>query len=176
MLEPEPAGCGRVHPFRTATLYLPAIKTAIQNLEEKRFYSVALMYLEQLGYRELSVVDGSGDGGRDVICSRDDLRIQLSVRKDWERKINEEALNTLDAGKRHLIFITNRIISPEAEQGFLDSGYKPKGSVDLTIADLRRITTALTRPGVIRRAYEMLGMAVPTELRAEPKDIAISTS
>ncbi len=71
------------------TLYLPAIKTAIQNLEEKHFYGVALMYLEQLGYKELSVVDGAGDGGRDVMCSRDDLRIQLSVRKDWDKKINE---------------------------------------------------------------------------------------
>lgn len=156
-------------------MYLSAIKTAIQNLEEKRFYSVALMYLEQLGYRELSVVDGPGDGGRDVICSRDDLRIQLSVRKDWDKKINEEAVKTAEAGKRHLIFVTNRIISPKAEQEFLDAGYSQKGTVDLSIADLRRITTALTRPGVIRRAYEMLGMAVPTELSAEPKDIAIST-
>lgn len=156
-------------------MYLPAIKTAIQNLEEKRFYDVALMYLEQLGYRNLSVVDGSGDGGRDVICSRDDLRIQLSVRKDWGKKINEEALNTISSNKRHLIFITNRIISPQAEQAFLDSEYSQKGSVDLTLVDLRRISTALARPGVIRRAYEMLGMSVPTELSATPKDIAIST-
>jgi hypothetical protein len=149
-------------------LYLPAIKTAIQHLEEKRFYQVALMYLEQIGYRDLSVVDGVGDGGRDVVCSRADLRIQLSVRKDWDKKINEEALNTLSAGKRHLIFVTNRIISPQVEQEFLDSGYSQKGNVDLTIADLRRIATALTRPGVIHRAYEMLGMAVPVELTAEP--------
>lgn len=156
-------------------MYLSAIKTAIQNLEEKRFYSVALMYLEHIGYRELSVVDGPGDGGRDVICSREDLRIQLSVRKDWQNKINEESFATAEAGKHHLIFVTNRIISPKAEQDFLDSSYKQKGIVDLTIADLRRITTALARPGVIRRAYEMLGMAVPTELNAEPKDIAIST-
>lgn len=156
-------------------MYLPAIKTAVQNLEEKRFYSIALMYLEQRGYRELSMVDGPGDGGRDVICSRDDLRIQLSVRKDWEKKINEEALKTAEAGKHHLIYVTNRIISPKAEEEFLDSGYSQKGTVDLSISDLRRITTSLTRPGVIRRAYEMLGMAVPTELSAEPKDIAIST-
>jgi hypothetical protein len=55
-------------------LYLPAIKTGIQHLEEKHFYDVALMYLEQIGYRDLSVVDGAGDGGRDITCSRDDLR------------------------------------------------------------------------------------------------------
>ncbi len=161
--------------FRKTTLYFSALKTAIQHLDEKRFYDVALMYLEQRGYQDLSIVDGTGDGGRDVVCSREDLRIQLSVRKDWANKINDEALKALDAGKRHIIFITNRPIPPDVEQQFLDTGYKQKGRVELTISDLRKISTALALPGVIRRSYEMLGMAVPMELRAEPKDIAIST-
>lgn len=156
-------------------MYFSALKTAIQHLEEKRFYDVALMYLEQRGYQDLSIVDGAGDGGRDVVCSREDLRIQLSVRKDWKTKINDEAIKTLEAGKRHLIFVTNRPIGPDAEQQFLDTDYKQKGRVDLTIADLRRVSTALARPGVIRRSYEMLGMAIPLELQADPKDIAIST-
>ncbi len=156
-------------------MYFSALKTAIQHLEEKRFYDVALMYLEERGYKDLSIVDGTGDGGRDVVCSRGDLRIQLSVRKDWETKINDEALKTREAGKRHLIFVTNRPIGPEAEQQFLDTRYKEKGHIDVTIADLRRVSTALARPGVIRRSYEMLGMAVPLELHADPKDIAIST-
>jgi hypothetical protein len=156
-------------------MYVPALKKAIQNLEEKAFYDVALMYLEQLGYRELSIVDWSGDGGRDVTCSRDDLRIQLSVRRDWERKINQEAATTRQKGKRHVIYVTNRIISPEAEHEFQSTRYTQKGEVDLTIADLNRIATSLARPGVIRQAYEMLGMSVPVELKADPKDIAIST-
>ncbi len=156
-------------------MYLPAIKTAIQNLEEKRFYSVALMYLEQLGYKELNVVDGTGDGGRDVTCSRNDLRIQLSVRKDWQNKINEEAANTKSAGQRHLIYVTNRIINPTAEQSFVESNFSYKGEVEISIADLRRISTVLTRPGVINRAYELLGMAVPQEIRANPKEIAVSS-
>jgi hypothetical protein len=156
-------------------MYLPALKTAIQHLEEKHFYGVALMYLTQLGYRELSVVDGPGDGGRDVTCSREDLRIQLSVRKDWERKINEEASNTANAGFHHLIFVTNRIINPQAEQTFLQSKYNQKGNVDISIHDLRRISTALSQPGVIRQAYEMLGMAVPLTITATPKEIALST-
>ena len=78
-------------------MYFPALKTSIQNLEENKFYNIALMYLEQLGYKDLRIVDGPGDGGRDVLCSREDLRIQLSVRKDWQNKINEEALNTKKA-------------------------------------------------------------------------------
>lgn len=161
--------------MKVPALYLPAIKTAIQNLEEKKFYGVALMYLERLGYKELSVVDGAGDGGRDVTCSRDDLRIQLSVRKDWQKKINEEAANTKNAGRRHLIYVTNRIINPTAEQDFFEHTYAYKGEVEVSIADLRRITTVLTRPGVISRSYELLGMAVPNEVHADPKEIAVSS-
>lgn len=156
-------------------MYLPALKTAIQNLEEKCFYDVALMYLSVLGYRELSMVDGTGDGGRDVVCSRDDLRIQLSVRKDWENKINEEAGSTAKAGNHHLLFITNRAISPDAEQNFLQTKFKHKGNVDVSVHDLRRISTALAQPGVIHRAYELVGMSVPTTLEATPKDVALST-
>lgn len=133
------------------------------------------MYLERLGYKELSVVDGTGDGGRDVTCSRDDLRIQLSVRKDWQKKINEEAANTKNAGRRHLIYVTNRIINPTAEQDFFEHTYAYKGEVEVSIADLRRITTVLTRPGVINRSYELLGMAVPDEVHADPKEIAVSS-
>lgn len=156
-------------------MYYPALKNAIQNLEEKVFYGIALMYLEQLGYRELRISDGPGDGGRDVTCSREDLRIQLSVRKDWDKKINEEAAAARQHNKRHLIYVTNRFISPDAEQEFREGKYTQKGEVDLTIADLRRIATTLARPGVIRRAYELLGMSIPNELTASPKEIAIST-
>lgn len=156
-------------------MYLPALKNAIQNLEEKRFYDIALMYLSVLGYKELSMVDGAGDGGRDVICSRNDLRIQLSVRKDWQKKINEEAYNTKKSGHRHLIYVTNKIISPDAEQDYFQSAYGHKGEIDASIHDLRRIVTALARPGVIRSAYERLGMAVPATLEASPNDIALST-
>ncbi|HFH4421701.1 hypothetical protein [Pseudomonas aeruginosa] len=156
-------------------MYLPALKNAIQNLEEKLFYDVALMYLTTLGYQELSMVDGTGDGGRDVTCSREDLRIQLSVRRDWRKKINEEASNTERSGHRHLIYVTNKIVSPDAEQEFIQSDYSHRGTIDLSTHDLKRIVTALSRPGVIRRAYELLNMAVPSTLEATPKDIALST-
>lgn len=155
--------------------YLPALKNAVQNLEEKKFYDVAIMYLTQLGYRELSVVDGAGDGGRDVICSRPELRIQLSVRRDWEKKINEEAQLTADKGLSHLIYVTNKIISPEKEQAFLLSEFKRAGDVEVSIHDLRRIVTSLAQPGSVRAAYAMLGMAIPSHLEASVRDVALST-
>lgn len=156
-------------------MYFPVIKNSIQLLDEMRFYDVALMYLAQIGYKDISIVDGSGDGGRDVICSRKDLRIQLSVRKDWQNKLNDEAMATKSAGNKHFIYVTNRAISPQAEQDFIQQKYKQKGIVEISIHDLRRISTALSLPGVIARTYEMLGMKVPSELSASAKDIAIST-
>ncbi|QYA15928.1 hypothetical protein [Rhizobium sp. AB2/73] len=156
-------------------MYFPALLKAIQALEEKAFYNVAIMCLEQLGYRDLSIVDGPGDGGKDVVCSRPDVRIQLSVRKTWEQKINEEAANTEAAGLRHFVYVTNRAITPDDQDEFLDTQYRYKGIVDLTIIDLRRVATSLTRPSVIREAYELLGLRIPAELVADPKDVTIST-
>jgi hypothetical protein len=156
-------------------MYFPALLKAIQALEEKAFYNVAIMCLEQLGYRDLSIVDGPGDGGKDVVCSRPDVRIQLSVRKTWENKINEEAANTEAAGLRHFVYVTNRAISPDNQDEFLDTQYRFKGVVDLTIIDLRRVATSLTRPSAIREAYELLGLRIPSELVADPRDVAIST-
>ena len=129
-------------------MYFSAINKAIQNLEEKKFYDIAMMYLERVGYKELSIVDGSGDGGRYVTCSRDDLRIQLSVRDKWQVKINEEAAITKNAGLRHLIFVTNRFISPAAEQDFFERLYRFKGEVEVTIASLRRIATSIPCVGL----------------------------
>lgn len=100
-------------------MYFSALRRLISSVEEKMFYDVALIFLESQGYRSLSVVDGAGDGGRDVICSRADLRIQLSVRKDWQNKINAEAATTFKAGKRHFVYVTNRPISPDDTADFL---------------------------------------------------------
>lgn len=156
-------------------MYFAALKRAIQALEEKRFYDIALLYLSACGYKEVSIVDGTGDGGRDVTCSRKDLRIQLSVRKDWEVKVNDESKLTKDANKHHFVYITNRRISETEEQTFLTTKHKNRGDVEVTFHDLNRISTTLAQPGLIEKAYAALGMAVDARLQAEPKDIAIST-
>lgn len=156
-------------------MYFSALRRTIQSLEEKIFYDIALMFLEVLGYKDLSIVDGPGDGGRDVVSSRTDLRIQLSVRRDWERKINEEAETTRLSGRRHLVFITNRQISPARENEFLTSEYLEAGKVEVTIHDLADVSTTLSRPGVIKRSYERLGMVIPQQLHATPEEIAISS-
>lgn len=157
-------------------MYFSTLKKRIQSLEEKRFYDISLFFLETSGYAECSIIDGTGDGGRDVECKpRPDLRIQLSVRRDWQNKLNEEAKNTFDSKKYHLIYITNRPISDKELADFLDTSYKYKAQVDITLYDLNRISTRLAVPGVIHRAYEQLGLAIPEKLDATPAQIAISS-
>jgi hypothetical protein len=156
-------------------MYYPALKRAIQALEEKAFYQIALMYLTAIGYRDVSIIDGPGDGGRDVVCSRTDLRIQLSVRKDWENKINSESKITKAAGKHSFVYVTNRVIADGEEQMFKASKHINKGDVDVTVHDLNRIATTLARSGNIKAAYAALGMSVDKQLQASEKEIATST-
>lgn len=155
-------------------MYFSGLRRAIQDVEEKKFYDIALLFLKSEGYKELSIIDGAGDGGRDVSCSRTDLRIQLSVRKDWETKINSEADITRAAGKRHLIYVTNRSIRDVELAAFRKDKYRQKGEVDLSVFDLSRVSTSLSAPGVIKAAYEILGYLVQGKITATPKEIALS--
>lgn len=156
-------------------MYLPVIRKAIISLEEKSFYQVAILYLEGLGYTGLSVVDGPGDGGRDVISDRNDIIIQLSVRRDWEIKINAEAASAKGKGLNHIVYVTNRVISRADEQEFLTEKYKLAGEVDVGIHDLNRIATSLCRPGMVNRAHELLHLSIPKEITATPKEVALSS-
>lgn len=156
-------------------MIVPTLKRAIQAVEEKGFYDIALLFLSAHGYKDLSVVDGTGDGGRDVTCSLKDLRIQLSVRKDWLRKVNDESTLTKIAGKSHFVYITNRPISPVEQTEFQTKKHVNRGDVIVTIYDLNAISTTLSQSGVIHRAYELLGMNVDGKLQATAKEIALST-
>lgn len=156
-------------------MIVPTLKRAIQALEEKGFYDIALLFLSAHGYKDLSVVDGTGDGGRDVTCSLKDLRIQLSVRRDWLRKVNDESKLTKNAGKSHFIYITNRPISPVEQTEFQTKKHVNRGDVVVTIYDLNAISTTLSQSGVIHRTYELLGMNVDGKLQATSKEIAVST-
>lgn len=156
-------------------MIVPTLKRAIQAREEKGFYDIALLFLSVHGYKDLSVVDGTGDGGRDVTCSLKDLRIQLSVRKDWLTKVNDESRLTKSAGKSHFIYITNRPISPVEQTEFQTKKHVNRGDVVVTIYDLNAISTTLSQSGVIHRAYELLGMSVDGKLQATAKEIALST-
>lgn len=156
-------------------MIVPTLKRAIQALEEKGFYDIALLFLSAHGFKELSIVDGTGDGGRDVTCSLKDMRIQLSVRKDWLTKVNDESKLTKSAGKSHFIYVTNRPISPAEQTEFQTKKHVNRGDVVVTIYDLNAISTTLSQSGVIHRSYELLGMRVDGKLQATPKEIALST-
>ncbi|WP_320175353.1 hypothetical protein [Maridesulfovibrio sp.] len=151
------------------------LKTAIQHTEEKRFYDVATLYLRAKGYADIAVVDGPRDGGVDVTCSKEHVRIQLSVRKDWQNKINDEAQKTLSADKHHFVYITNKNISPDEEAKFLINKFKYKNEVDVSIHSLSKLATSLTVGHYSREAFNLLGISIPEKIKSELSEIATST-
>ncbi|MFM5916735.1 MAG: restriction endonuclease [Novosphingobium sp.] len=146
----------------------------VQSADEADFYAVALYFLEALGYRNPTIVDGPYDGGRDVVCDRSDLRIQLSVQRKWEDKLRREAGAALSEGKRHLIFVTNRRITQAARTAFFAS-FKLKGQIEITIHDSQSISSRLLMPSKIGKAFSLLGVEIRPRLVASEKDIAVST-
>ncbi|MBX7541767.1 hypothetical protein [Qipengyuania sphaerica] len=151
------------------------LKRLIESADEHAFYDVALLQLRQLGYGDLHVVDGPYDGGKDVESDRKHVQIQLSVRKDWEKKIKEESLKALKSGARHILFLTNRRITPRAEANFLSS-YPYKNQLELTIYDSSRIATNLSQPGRIAQSYKLLGVEVKGNTKFSVSDIAASVA
>jgi Restriction endonuclease len=151
------------------------LKRLIESADQQSFYDVALLLLEQLGYRELNVVDGPNDGGKDVESNRKNVQIQLSVRKDWEKKIREEASKAIKNAKTHLVFVTNRHITQVAEAKFR-RGFAERSEIELTIFDSNRIATNLSAPGRIAKSYSLLGVDIKVRGRYSVKDIAASVA
>lgn len=156
-------------------MYFSGLRKAIESLEEKKFYDIALLYLTAQGYKDVHIIDGAGDGGRDVSTSHKHLRIQLSVRKDWANKINSEAALALKQDRRHLLYITNRSISESDSAEFRANDYKCAGEVELSIIDLKALASSLALPGVVQSTYEILGFKAGNKVAATAHDVALSS-
>ncbi len=157
-------------------MYFSGLYKTLRDLEEKKFYDIALLFLTIKGYPNLEIIDGKGDGGRDVRSSWDHIRIQLSVRKDWEQKINHEASLAVSANSNHFLYVTNRRINDHDRDKFLQEEFKYKGKIEVTIFDIASITTSLSLPGSINAVNTILGLPITGEIEATPKEIAISNT
>jgi hypothetical protein len=157
-------------------MYYSGLYKTIRDLEEKKFYDISLLFLSSKGYPDLEIIDGTGDGGRDVKSSWEHLRIQLSVRKDWENKINHEAKLSNESGIKHFIYVTNRRIKDHEREAFLQDKFKFKGEVEISIFDLAAISTSLSLPGTIDSVNQILGRPIAGKIDATPKEIAISNT
>ncbi len=157
-------------------MYYSGLYKVIRDLEEKKFYDIALLFLSSKGYPNLVIVDGTGDGGRDVTSSWEHIRIQLSVRRDWDKKINHEAKLALDKGAKSFIYVTNRRIKDHERDQFLQNGFQYKGRVEITIFDLAAISTLLSLPGISNSVNQTLGLPITGKIQATPKEIAISNT
>lgn len=151
-----------------------ALQNMIESVDETQFYDVALFFLTALGYQNPTIVDGPYDGGRDVVCDRSDLRIQLSVQRKWEEKIEKEAATALRLGRRSLIYVCNRRLSQVARDKFWKK-YRLAGQVDVTIYDSQSIASRLSMPGRLGRTFKLLGLQLEPRLSVTPKDVAVST-
>lgn len=156
-------------------MYFSGLKRAIASIEEKVFYDVSLLFLRSRGYKDLAIVDGKGDGGRDVLCSTPDLRIQLSVQKDWEKKVDSEASKTEGSGKGHFIYVTNRSITPDAEARFFAEKYAFGGRIGVTIFDLNKIATSIAASPYLDEAYSLLGLTRTLPAAPPKAEVALST-
>lgn len=157
-------------------MYYSGIYKTIRDLEEKKFYDAALLFLSAKGYRELVIVDGSGDGGRDVTCNWNHIRIQLSVQKNWENKLNQEAKLAEAKGAKHFIYVTNRRIRDHEREDFAQNRYSLRGVVEITIHDLMAISTALSLPDIAESTRQVLDLPLSGKVTASPKEIAISNT
>lgn len=157
-------------------MYYSGLYKTIRDLEEKKFYDIALLFLSSKGYPDLEIIDGTGDGGRDVKSSWEHLRIQLSVRKDWENKINHEAKLSNEIGVKHFIYVTNRRIKDHEREVFLQDKFKFKGKVEISIFDLAAISTSLSLPGTSDAVNKILGRPIAGKIEATPKEITISNT
>jgi hypothetical protein len=133
-----------------------ALTRAIAAAEQKQFYDIALVFLRARGYKDLKIVDGPGDGGKDVTCSDVSIRIQLSVADKWQRKITDEAVKSLNEGKSHYIYLTNKAISDSQEANFI-STFKHAGQVDVRIFDRIKISTQLSASPLLDEVHQILG-------------------
>lgn len=157
-------------------MYYAGLKKLLASLDEKAFYDVALVFLRAIGYGDATIIDGTGDGGRDVESkARPDLRIQLSVRRDWEVKINEEARKTRADSKRHFVYVTNRFISSAKEAEFRDEDFKLKGEIEVTIYSLNQIASRLALPQHAAAAFAAAGIVVGHQIQASYKEVALSS-
>ena len=155
-------------------MYFSGLYKTLRDLEEKKFYDIALLFLSIKGYPNLEIIDGKGDGGRDVSSSWNHIRIQLSV-KDWEKKINHEASLAVSANSNHSIYVTNRRINIMRDK-FLQEEFKHKGKIEVTIFDIASISTSLSLPGSIDSVNTILGLPITGKIEASPKEIAISNT
>ncbi len=155
-------------------MYYSGLNKVIRDLEEKKFYDIALLFLSAKGYPDLVIVDGTGDGGRDVASKWEHIRIQLSVRRDWDKKINNEAKLALDKGAKHFIYVTNRRIKDHERDQFLQNGFQYKDRVEITIYDLAAISTSLSLPGISNSVNQTLGLPITGKSKQHQRKLRLA--
>lgn len=142
--------------FTGAKLNFSYLQTLIEGAHYTLFYDIALHYLCSRGYKNPEIRDGKNDKGTDVTVEGSSANIQLSVRKDWKAKVNEEAARYAQGD--HFIYITSRRVPKGDEEDFIaGSEYKKKGLVTFEIVDSQKLASLLVRTDRAKLVCELLG-------------------
>lgn len=132
------------------------LQSLIEGCNYTLFYDIAIHYLVGMGYRQPVIVDGKNDRGTDVTIEGSPDKIQLSVRKDWKAKVNEEA-NRYSQGDFFIYITSRRVPRGDLEDFLAGSEYKKKGIVAFEIVDSQKLASMLVRTNRGKLVCELLG-------------------
>ncbi|MDM8551587.1 hypothetical protein QUF72_15985 [Desulfobacterales bacterium HSG2] len=103
---------------------IDSIANLIQASDVSTFRTLALQFLNLVGYSSVHLCDGPYDGGKELKIYEDETKglrlvVQISVEKDWRKKIEKE-IHKIRANynANHIIFVSSRRVPERSFQGF----------------------------------------------------------
>ncbi len=129
----------------------------IENLDPERFVRLVADILTLKGHRQVRIMDGPGDGGRDIHSLTADGIKYLTQCKYHEnskstcgtREVSELPMAMLKLGYNKGLFATNSRISPQAKREYLDN----YDNLDLDFYDAVKIIKELSASSVLRASW-----------------------
>lgn len=101
---------------------IDSVTRLIESAPVQEFRTLSALFLDLIGLSSATYCDGPYDGGKDFFLSKNpagvDVGIQLSVEKDWRRKIEKDAKKVRDKySSSVLYFISSRRVPEDTFNG-----------------------------------------------------------
>ncbi len=162
---------------------IDSIEKLIHASDVSAFRTLALQFLNLIGYSSVHLCDGPYDGGKDMKIYEDEtkgirLAIQISAEKEWRRKIE----NDLDKIKKnynpnHVIFVSSMRI-PEGSFQTFSTETLLKTGIYITRYDSQAISSEFVKKNRVDELLNILGIKDGGDTEREhfsPKHEAIAS-
>jgi hypothetical protein len=143
---------------------LDSLISLIEGADWMAFREIAMSCLELKGYKEVSLTDGSYDGGTDIrVCqippNPTRIAVQLSVQKKrWEAKLNADAHKVKsELSLNNMVFVTSHRI-PESSFDSVKNEVWKETSVSVNKIDSQAIASEFYREGKALEVFQILGI------------------